>query len=409
MGHGLLRLFVLQWEKHPMVIDRYPLPHISRRPRFGKVRFRRLLTPAWRMGIPGVRGSRRAPCGCGSAEPRTPGIRLIGRAGPSRFGISRTSGTPRDRFPGAARPRAAPGRRVVFNSSRSRPPWPRARPWPRGSSGRRTPRARPGAPRPSASWKPDFSATSRLISRPSRPWPASEPAWPSPLDEWPLRAGDEDALGHQRLGALRQVLGDLRQGVEPRVAERLDLPQQDRRLGQTDLHDPRAPRRGRRGCAAGSRPAAVTTVCSACSRELGQSASAVTTICSACLRARARSASPWFSAICDLHLRVGQLGLHRRPAPGPRSASAASRPPPAGARRSRSARSRAAAAAAAPAASRSCRRPRPCRACRSARRRTRCRTRGTGRRSSLAGLVLDRRRARCSSSSIVFLWATSRK
>ena len=56
----------------------------------------------------------------------------------------------------------------------------------------------------------------------------------------PAAAGDEHALGHQRLAAVRQVLGHDRQGVQPRVAERLDLAQQHRRLGQTDLQDPRA-------------------------------------------------------------------------------------------------------------------------------------------------------------------------
>ena len=109
-----------------------------------------------------------------------------------------------------------------------------------------------------------------------------------------------------------------------------------------------------------------------------------------------------------LHLRVGQLRLH-----GGLGLGLVQRPQLLGRRplpldRSRAARSTVAAAAAVPAASRSCRRPRRCRACRSARPRTRCRSRGTcGRSSSRASLWMASRC--CSSSSIVFLWATSRK
>src|SRR5262249_37778546 len=49
--------------------------------------------------------------------------------------------------------------------------------------------------------------------------------------------GHEDALGDQRLLAAGEVLRHLDQGVEPRVGERLDLAEQDRRLGEADLGD----------------------------------------------------------------------------------------------------------------------------------------------------------------------------
>ena len=108
-----------------------------------------------------------------------------------------------------------------------------------------------------------------------------------------LAAGHEDALGDQRLPALGQRLGHHRQREEAGVGVRLDLPEQDRRLGEADLEDPRALAPAGQDPSAGSRPAAVTT------------------ICSACFRARARAASPSFSAIRTWTKRLGQLGLHR--------------------------------------------------------------------------------------------------
>ena len=118
----------------------------------------------------------------------------------------------------------------------------------------------------------------------------------------------EDALGHQRLLALGQLGGDLRQGVQPRVAERLDLAQQDRGLGQADWAMRGAsPRPARVRCSASA--CAVTTVCSACRRELGQLGlgddddllgllAGPGQVGLGLLAGLARSASPWFSAIC---------------------------------------------------------------------------------------------------------------
>ena len=128
------------------------------------------------------------------------------------------------------------------------------------------------------------------------------------MEEWPLLPAVKTRSGTSGCLLLRQLGGDLGQGVEARVGERLDLAQQDRGLRQADLGDAR-------GLAAAGEGALLglglrgDDVCSACFRERWSSASAVTTICSACLRARARSASaclrararsasPWFSAIC---------------------------------------------------------------------------------------------------------------
>jgi len=50
-------------------------------------------------------------------------------------------------------------------------------------------------------------------------------------------APHEHSLRHERLAAVRQVLGDLLQGIQSRIAERADLAQQYRRLGQADLQE----------------------------------------------------------------------------------------------------------------------------------------------------------------------------
>ena len=79
--------------------------------------------------------------------------------------------------------------------------------------------------------KPDFSATSKFSNSPRMPL-----VWLSWLVS-PVAAGDEHALGHERLLALGEKLAELFEGIEPRIAERGDLALQDRRLRQTDLHD----------------------------------------------------------------------------------------------------------------------------------------------------------------------------
>ena len=97
-------------------------------------------------------------------------------------------------------------------------------------------------PEVSVSWKPDFSATSRLRSMPISPLPAAARRVQTGRRRHAAvaagAAGDENPFGHQRLSAVGQVLGHDRQGVEPRVGERLDLADQDRRFGQTFLEDP---------------------------------------------------------------------------------------------------------------------------------------------------------------------------
>ena len=138
------------------------------------------------------------------------------------------------------------------------------------------------------------------------------------------------------------------------------------------------------------------------------SASAVTTTCSACLRARASCGLGLVLGDLDLHQRVRQLGLHLRLGLGlVEHAQVLGRgdllrvgldllerqlPQP------QLFEQRLDLAAGLL----------PCRACRSGRRRTRCRSCGTSGRSSLLDSCWIESRS-WSSSSIVRLWATSRK
>ena len=90
---------------------------------------------------------------------------------------------------------------------------------------------RPASSGLSGVWKPDFSATSKLSNTPKQA---------VRLRVLVVAAGDEQPLRHERLLAVREPVGDFVDRVQPRVAERVDLPQQHGGLGQTDLHDPLA-------------------------------------------------------------------------------------------------------------------------------------------------------------------------
>ena len=158
-----------------------------------------------------------------------------------------------------------------------------------------------------------FSATIRLISVPSRPWPAC-PWPPSPPLPLPPPPAMNTRSGTSGCWLLRQVLGDQRQGVQPRVAERLPILRSSTDASDRPIcSDPLAL------AAAGQDPLLALGL-GGDDRLLGLPAATAparprpsTIICSACLRAAGQVGLALVLGDLHLHLRVGQLRLHRRP------------------------------------------------------------------------------------------------